>query len=59
MHLYWRIIEELRYLGEFWAIKDPSILRCYKHWVQKHAESIQLNFDQGSMGCVRIPYSLN
>jgi hypothetical protein len=40
MHLYWRVIEELKYIGEIWEINDPAILRYYNLWVKKHSESI-------------------
>ena len=40
MHLYWRVIEELKYIGEIWKINDPTILRYYNLWVEKHSESI-------------------
>jgi hypothetical protein len=43
MYLYWRIIEELKYLGETWIIRDPSLLRRYKSWTKKHAEAIAGN----------------
>jgi hypothetical protein len=36
MHFYWRIIEELRYLGERWIINDPSLRRQYDNWCTKH-----------------------
>ena len=36
MHLYWMIIEELKYLGEDWIILDPSLKRCYEQWIKKH-----------------------
>jgi hypothetical protein len=59
MHLYWRIIEELKYLGEIWSIKDPTILRRYEHWIQKHSELINLDFDRRTTQLIHIPYILN
>jgi hypothetical protein len=59
MHLYWRIIEELKYLGEMWIIRDPSILRRYKHWIRIHEASINADFDRDKMKCIQIPCSLN
>jgi hypothetical protein len=44
MHLYWRVIEELKYLGETWTINDPSLLRRYKEWTLKNAECLAFNF---------------
>jgi hypothetical protein len=37
MHLYWRIKEELGYLGEVLIFHDPSLLREYRRWVRKNA----------------------
>jgi hypothetical protein len=50
MHLYWRIIEELKFLGEIVVFRDPNLLRCYKFWLQEHADAIALSttFDRGS-----------
>jgi hypothetical protein len=59
MHLYWRIIEELKYLDEIWIIKDPSMLRRYKHWIRIHSESINLNAGQKIMELIYVPCSLN
>jgi hypothetical protein len=47
MHLYWRVLEELKFLGESWQINDPSLLRCYKSWTQKHYNAINLDFSRG------------
>ncbi len=40
MHFYWRVIEELKLIGETWVINDPSLARCYKQWVMKNAKAI-------------------
>ncbi len=40
MHFYWRVIEELKLLGETWVINDPSLARSYKQWVLKNAKAI-------------------
>ena len=42
MHLYWRIIEELKYLGEVLIFHDPSLKRCYENWVSKKAEVLSM-----------------
>jgi len=42
MHLYWKVIEELRYLGEVWIIHDPSVARSYTNWINKNLENIKL-----------------
>ena len=43
MHLYWRVIEELKFLGEIWTINDPNLLRCFRLWLQKNADVIALS----------------
>jgi hypothetical protein len=43
MHFYWRIIEELKFLGEIVVFKDPNLLRCYKSWLEEHAEAITIS----------------
>ncbi len=43
MHFYWRIIEELKFLGEIVVFKDPNLLRCYKFWLEEHAGAITLS----------------
>jgi len=40
LHFYWRVIEELKFLGETWIINDPSLLRSYNRWLYKNAEAI-------------------
>lgn len=35
MHLYWRIKEELLYLGEVLVFLDPRFVREYRRWVIK------------------------
>ena len=35
MHLYWRIREELLYLGEVLVFLDPRFVREYCRWVEK------------------------
>ena len=64
MHLYWRIIEELKYLGEMWTINDPAILRYYDLWIKKHSKSINQNFiktdNSSTLTTYKgIPHSLN
>lgn len=44
MHQYWRIKEELLYLGEVLVFLDPRFVREYTRWVKKicraHGESL-------------------
>jgi hypothetical protein len=46
MHLYWRMIEELKFLGETWTINDPNLLRCFRLWLQKKADVIALSLEE-------------
>jgi hypothetical protein len=40
MHLYWRVIEELKLMGETWIFNDPSLQRSYQSWLKKNAGAI-------------------
>jgi len=40
MHFYWRVIEELKFLGETWAFKDPSLKRSYERWICRNIDAI-------------------
>jgi hypothetical protein len=65
MHLYWRVIEELKYLNETWTMTDPSLCRCYSHWVRKNAVALALADRAGGtrsgdlFSCKGFPVSLN
>jgi hypothetical protein len=39
MHLYWRIKEELSYLGEVLVFIDPRFIREYRRWVEKRCRA--------------------
>ncbi|MBN2032906.1 MAG: hypothetical protein JW836_06480 [Deltaproteobacteria bacterium] len=45
MHLYWRIKEELLYLGEALVFLDPRFIREYRRWMRKtcsaHGKSLK------------------
>ena len=41
MHLYWRIKEELRYLGEDLVFLDPRFVREYRRWFQKRFRRLE------------------
>jgi hypothetical protein len=47
MQFYWRIIEELRYLGETVIFHDPSLERQYYWWLRKNAVSLALSRESG------------
>ena len=40
VQFYWRIIEELRYLGEIVTFHDPSLQRQYSWWLRKNAAGL-------------------
>ena len=42
MHLYWRVIEELKFINETWTMTDPSLSRCYERWMRKNAAALFL-----------------
>ena len=48
MHFYWRVIEELKFLGETWVINDPGLQRNFQCWLQKNGDAIALSsmYDQ-------------
>lgn len=56
MHLYWRIIEELRVLGETWTITNPNLLRCYRNWLEQHSDAIERMTADDAIKCSR-PHS--
>jgi hypothetical protein len=35
MHFYWRMKEELLYLGEVLVFVDPGLIREYRRWVER------------------------
>jgi hypothetical protein len=49
MHLYWRIIEELKFLNETWVMTDPSLLRCFEQWTRKNADVLALAEQENSL----------
>ncbi len=44
MHFYWRIFEELKWMGEFMVVRDPSLRRCFEAWLSNHAEAIAYQY---------------
>jgi len=42
MHFYWRVIEELKSLGETWIFRDPSLARSYEHWLKRNADALAI-----------------
>ena len=44
MHLYWRIKEELLYLGEILVFLDPRFIREYRRWVKRNFGALGKDF---------------
>jgi hypothetical protein len=42
MHFYWRIKEELSYLGEVLVFLDPRFVREYRRWVETRLGQTEL-----------------
>jgi hypothetical protein len=42
MYSYWRINEELKYMGEVIVFHDPSLKRCYMEWVRRKADVLSM-----------------
>jgi hypothetical protein len=42
MHFYWRIKEELLYLGEVLVFLDPRFAREYRRWADKRLAQTEL-----------------
>ncbi len=43
MYFYWRIMEELKYLGEVLVFHDPSFKREYRQWIRKNQTGLALS----------------
>jgi hypothetical protein len=43
VYFYWRIMEELKYLGEILVFHDPSFKREYRQWIQKNQSGLALS----------------
>jgi len=43
MLFYWRVMEELRYLGETVIFHDPGLKRQYTWWLRKNSLGIALS----------------
>ena len=42
MYFYWRMMEELKYLGEILVFHDPRFKREYRQWVRKNQGGLAL-----------------
>ena len=42
MHLYWRVFEELKWMGEYAFFIDPSLRRSFENWLRTHALAIAM-----------------
>lgn len=43
MLFYWRVMEELRYLGETMVFHDPGLKRQYNRWLRKNSLGLALS----------------
>jgi len=43
MQFYWRIIEELKFLGEIVIFHDPGLSRQFNWWLRKNAKGLALS----------------
>ena len=43
MYFYWRIMEELKYLGEVLVFHDPSFKREYQQWIEKNQSGLDFS----------------
>jgi len=43
MHFYWRVIEELKYLGEMWIFHDPTLRRHFNQWLRKKEKVLAMS----------------
>ena len=65
MHLYWRIIEELKFIGETWSFNDPSLARNFEQWLYKNSEALamlnRVDINRGStlFALNGFPHSMN
>ncbi|MBW1989617.1 MAG: hypothetical protein JRI97_08730 [Deltaproteobacteria bacterium] len=60
MHLYWKVVEELKSMGEMVVFLDPGLKRCFSAWMLNHAESLQRAEDLTPPGeGMELPVSLN
>jgi len=42
MYIYWRIQQDLNCMGEVIKFHDPSFIRCYLQWLERHAAAISM-----------------
>lgn len=43
MQFYWRIIEELKFLGETVIFHDPGLIRQFDWWIRKNSGGLALS----------------
>lgn len=64
MQFYWRIIEELRFLGETVIFHDPTLLRQFRWWLKKNAGAVAMcdtdySTRNNTLTMLGIPPSMN
>ena len=45
MYLYWRVQQDLNYLGEIITFHDPRFIRSQQQWVRRNIAGISLAED--------------
>ncbi len=45
VHFYWRIKEELLYLGEVLVFVDPCLIREYRRWVERKLSRFRIKLN--------------
>ena len=53
MHLYWRIKEELLYLGEVLVFHDPRFTREYNRWFERRGRDLECGVSPKVSGSIR------
>lgn len=43
MQFYWRIMEELRFLGETLIFNDPGLRRQFRWWLRKNSLGLEMS----------------
>ena len=65
MQFYWRIIEELKFLGETLIFNDPGLARQFNWWIKKNSGGVALSDTDyrsskpSALGVLYISPSLN
>ena len=47
MYFYWRIMEELKYLGEILVFHDPNFKREFRKWMKRNQGGLAFSVMEG------------